>query len=106
MGIAQGYANYEEVLSDPRVNAVVIVTPLRTHYALVREALATGKHVLCEKPLCETSVQVQELVQQGGHPAISRSGERQLMMRRIEQKDVERLRGKPAQDRQKHAGKS
>jgi predicted dehydrogenase len=51
-----------KVFQDERVQAVTIATPLRTHYALVRDALLSGKHVLCEKPLCETTTQAQELV--------------------------------------------
>ncbi len=42
-------------LLDPRVQAVAIATPPRTHYALARRALEAGKHVLVEKPLA-TSV--------------------------------------------------
>jgi predicted dehydrogenase len=41
----------EEALADDGVDAVVIATPARTHPALVRGALAAGRHVLVEKPL-------------------------------------------------------
>ena len=54
--------DYSNVLRDDRIQAVAIATPLRTHYELVREALLSGKHVLCEKPLCETTAQARELV--------------------------------------------
>ena len=50
------------VFQDQSVQAVAIATPLRTHYKLVRDALLAGKHVLCEKPLCETTAQARELV--------------------------------------------
>jgi predicted dehydrogenase len=50
-------------LDDPAIDAVVVATPLLTHYQLVRDALSAGKHVLCEKPLCETSKEGQELVE-------------------------------------------
>lgn len=56
------HTDFAKVLADERVHAVVVATPLGTHYALVREALLADKHVLCEKPLCETTVQAQELV--------------------------------------------
>jgi predicted dehydrogenase len=54
-------SDYAKVLRDERIQAVVIATPLRTHYGLVREALLSGKHVLCEKALCETAAQAREL---------------------------------------------
>lgn len=41
----------EPVLADPAVDAVVIATPVRTHFALGRQALQAGKHVFIEKPL-------------------------------------------------------
>lgn len=52
-----------EALADPRIQAVIIATPLRTHYSLVKDTLLAGKHVLCEKPLCETVAQACELTQ-------------------------------------------
>jgi predicted dehydrogenase len=50
-------------LDDPAVDAVVVATPIHTHYELVRDALMAGKHVLCEKPLCETAKEGAELVE-------------------------------------------
>ena len=44
-----------EILRDPSIDAVVIATPVSTHYALASEALRFGKHVLVEKPLAATS---------------------------------------------------
>jgi predicted dehydrogenase len=42
--------DFESVVSDPEVQAVVIATPVHTHHRLARAALAAGKHVLVEKP--------------------------------------------------------
>jgi predicted dehydrogenase len=56
------HTNRGNVFNDDRVNAVVIATPPPTHFAIAREALLAGKHVLCEKPLCETSAQAKELI--------------------------------------------
>jgi predicted dehydrogenase len=39
-----------------------VATPLQTHYGLVKKVLLAGKHVLCEKPLCETVAQGRELI--------------------------------------------
>jgi predicted dehydrogenase len=54
---------YQQVIEDPDVDAVVIATPTVSHYKLVHDALMKNKHVLCEKPLCETTTQAQELVE-------------------------------------------
>ena len=45
----------DAAIGDPLADALVIATPVETHYALTRQALEAGKHVLVEKPLC-TSV--------------------------------------------------
>jgi len=44
------------------VDAVVIATPVRTHYQLAREALLHGKHVLVEKPLTANVAEAEELI--------------------------------------------
>jgi predicted dehydrogenase len=54
---------YADVLADARVEAVVLATPVSLHYPLAYEALQAGKHVLVEKPLAQTSRQVQDLIQ-------------------------------------------
>jgi predicted dehydrogenase len=55
--------NYADVLADPRVEAVVLATPVSLHYPFAYEALQADKHVLVEKPLAQTSRQVQDLIQ-------------------------------------------
>lgn len=45
------HANYEEVLSDANVDAVVLATPHSMHVAQIIAAAKAGKHVFCEKPL-------------------------------------------------------
>ena len=49
-GIANFCADYKDVLADPEIDAVSIVTPTFTHKAIVMAALTAGKHVMCEKP--------------------------------------------------------
>ena len=41
---------FEEMLEDPALEAVVVATPVPTHYPLARQALEAGKHVFVEKP--------------------------------------------------------
>ncbi|GHU65665.1 oxidoreductase [Spirochaetia bacterium] len=48
------YTDYQELLSNAGVDAVVIVTPDQTHREIAIAALDAGKHVLCEKPLALT----------------------------------------------------
>jgi len=55
--------DYRLILEDPSIDAVVVATPIGTHYEIVRESLLAGKHVLCEKPLCKMSKQGQGLVE-------------------------------------------
>ncbi len=53
---------HRDLFTDPDIEAVVIATPARTHYALAREALEAGKHVLVEKPLAMGSHQAEALI--------------------------------------------
>jgi predicted dehydrogenase len=45
----------DRVLKDPEVDAVIIATPVHTHYALATQVLDAGKHVFVEKPLAPSS---------------------------------------------------
>ena len=53
--------DYRALLSEPNIDAVVIATPTHTHGQIVRDALAAGKHVLVEKPLCTTTAEAEAL---------------------------------------------
>src|SRR5262249_36057298 len=54
--------SYEEMLAAPDVDAVAIVTPVSSHFALARAALEAGKNVLIEKPLAASSAEAAELI--------------------------------------------
>ena len=56
-------ADYNRVLNDQQIDAVVIATPVSTHYALATAALDAGKHVLGEKPLTDNAAHCQLLIQ-------------------------------------------
>jgi predicted dehydrogenase len=58
--------DFRELLRDPAVDAVVIATPVDTHYELASAALRAGKHVLVEKPMTETSEQAKRLIDEAG----------------------------------------
>lgn len=55
--------DYHELLADPRLDAVVIATPVATHYRFARRALEAGKHVLVEKPFTASVREAEELIE-------------------------------------------
>lgn len=55
-------SDYEDLLKNPAIDAVVIATPAASHYALARKALESGKHVLLEKPLTNHASHAKHLV--------------------------------------------
>jgi len=59
----KAYRNYQELLSDKDVQAVLIATPEHWHYQMLLDALAAGKDVYVEKPLCQTPEQGVKLVE-------------------------------------------
>ena len=54
-------ADLEEVLNDETIDAVIIATPVFTHFDLAKKALLKNKHVLIEKPMTSTSAEAIEL---------------------------------------------
>lgn len=61
---AEGTTAYADVLADRDVDAVVIATPVSTHYELARACLEVGKSCLVEKPLASSADQAADLVQE------------------------------------------
>ena len=60
-GAAKTYTQYERMLADPDLDAVIIATADAFHVPAALDALAAGKHVLCEKPLGIALDEVEEL---------------------------------------------
>jgi len=54
--------NVDDVLRDPRIDAIAIATPVSSHFDLAMRALAAGKHVFVEKPMTADPEQAQRLV--------------------------------------------
>jgi predicted dehydrogenase len=59
---ARATTSFEEMLADPELDAIVIATPVVTHYELAKRALLAGKHVFVEKPQAQSSAEAEELV--------------------------------------------
>lgn len=60
---ARQTSDFKDLLADPNLDAVVIATPVWTHFSFAREALKAGKHVLVEKPLTSKVAEAAELVE-------------------------------------------
>lgn len=60
-GIPIATANEDDLIGNPDIDIIDICTPNNCHYRTVKKALAAGKHVLCEKPLCLTGAEADEL---------------------------------------------
>jgi predicted dehydrogenase len=58
---AQATSSFDDVLADESVEAVVVATPVPTHYELARRALEAGKHVFVEKPPAMRGAEMEEL---------------------------------------------
>jgi predicted dehydrogenase len=58
---ARTTGDFDEVLTDSEVDAVVVATPVPTHYELSKRALLAGKHVLVEKPPAMRTEEMEEL---------------------------------------------
>ena len=54
-------ADVQQLLDDPELEAVVVATPVPTHYELARRSLEAGKHVLVEKPMTWRAEEAREL---------------------------------------------
>jgi predicted dehydrogenase len=60
-GAKKGFADYSKMLADPGIDAVIIATADAFHVPASIEALAAGKHVLCEKPMALTVEDAEKL---------------------------------------------
>jgi len=51
----------EEIFNDPEIDALIISTPVATHYDLAIKALKSGKHILVEKPMATTVEEIEHI---------------------------------------------
>jgi predicted dehydrogenase len=83
---ARTTTDFEDLLADSDLDAIVLATPVVTHYELTKQALGAGKHVFVEKPQAQSSAEAEELLglaREGGlvlmpgylllyHPAVAK----------------------------------
>lgn len=62
-------APFEEVLTDPDIDAVILTTPTPTHARMIQQAAAAGKHIFVEKPVAATLAEADTVVR-----AVARAG--------------------------------
>jgi predicted dehydrogenase len=61
LGIAKAYGSYEALLADPDIDVVYNPLPNDLHVPLTLQAVAAGKHVLCEKPIALNAAEAERL---------------------------------------------
>ena len=62
-GAERAYTNYRELLSNPDVDAVEVLTPFETHEKIVIDAIKAEKHVACQKPMTTSLRSADRIVQ-------------------------------------------
>ncbi len=55
--------DYRDVLADPAIDVVHVLTPNRSHSEITVAALSAGKHVMCEKPMAKTAADARAMVE-------------------------------------------
>lgn len=60
---AKVYTDYHELLADPTIDAVHVLTPNVAHCEITVAALEAGKHVLCEKPMAATPADAKKMLE-------------------------------------------
>ena len=61
--IPRAYGSYDQMLADPDVNVVYISLPNSMHREWAVKTAEAGKHILCEKPLAQTALDVDVMAQ-------------------------------------------
>ena len=59
---AKVYEDYHELLADPEIDVVHVLTPNVAHCPITCDAFAAGKHVMCEKPMAHNTESAQKMM--------------------------------------------
>jgi predicted dehydrogenase len=54
--------NWQDLIRDPKIDAIAVATPVNTHFELGMAVLKAGKHLWLEKPMAESTLQARKLV--------------------------------------------
>jgi predicted dehydrogenase len=65
------YLDYDKLLEDPKVQAVMVAVPTPFHFDTAMKAIKKGKHVLCEMPMAPTINEVRELQKAAKESAVT-----------------------------------
>lgn len=74
-GIHKTYNSYEEILKDPDVDAIHLITPIPLHEEQTIQALRAGKHCACTVPMATTLDGIRNIIK-----AVKETGKRYMMM--------------------------
>src|SRR5690554_2889946 len=63
LGIQTVSENYQELLKDSEIQAIIICSPTNLHAQMIRESVQAGKHVFCEKPMDLNSDEIKKTLE-------------------------------------------
>ncbi len=63
LGVKKVFTDYHDILSDPEIQAVIVVAPTNLHRDIVVDCANAGKHIFCEKPMAMTVEECDEMVE-------------------------------------------
>ncbi len=63
--------DFDDLLNDPKVDAIAIATPVATHFAMAMRALRAGKHVFVEKPMASSASDAERLVEEAARRGLT-----------------------------------
>jgi len=63
-GLKQWYTDYEEMLQEAEIDAVIINTPHHLHHPIALDAMKTGKHTLVDKPMAVNLREADEMIEE------------------------------------------
>ena len=63
LGIPQILTDYREILNDPAIDAVFVLSPTDTHVEIAIQAAKAGKHIFCEKPVDQSLTEIRRVIE-------------------------------------------